>query len=518
MKIRLPKTRRYRVYLYILSILIILLAIDLILVRIGRRITIGHDTTRITTPLKPDGTPDYLAVIDAQYSTGVTSDNNAAPLFLQAFGPTFIPTPINPAPIYARFNMPPLPQDGPYYISFEQYLKKLHPGKRWFMEKQEDQGWYRLDAALTRPWKSADDPELAAWLDSIAVPLAALREASLRPRYFMPPIVSENNTDRVLLYILVPSSSWIQNAAYAFSARAMLYAAQGEFDKAREDLLTLHRLANLLGQDFTLFGWFQGTSITHTACKTEQTLASSGLLTADQLRTLLLDLNALAPFPDIAQTIDVQRYGTLDALIHCSRRPKHTHYFIAGSHSESDTSKIISFWLSPKLYPSNFNRALRLANEHYDRLAAAAGAATYAESKRLANAVDEDVVKRKPVDPLTTLLFDPAQTLLDNILPSFVSSFSIHRNMLVRRDLTRLALALALFHAEYRVYPDSLAALAPDYLPVVPEDCFIDAPFRYVKTPGGYLLYTVGSYMTDDGARMAITRNLAVLVGPYPEE
>ena len=59
-------------------------------------------------------------------------------------------------------------------------------------------------------------------------------------------------------------------------------------------------------------------------------------------------------------------------------------------------------------------------------------------------------------------------------------------------QLTRLAFALALFHAENSAYPDSLAPLAPKFLLAIPPDIFIDAPLHYQKTPDGYLLYSVG--------------------------
>src|ERR1043166_6416209 len=38
--------------------------------------TIAKDTTCITAPLKPDGTPDYIAALNAQFSAGVTPQNN----------------------------------------------------------------------------------------------------------------------------------------------------------------------------------------------------------------------------------------------------------------------------------------------------------------------------------------------------------------------------------------------------------------------------------------------------------
>ena len=42
-------------------------------------ITLGHDTTRITSPLLADGTPDYGAWMNEEYGAGITPEDNAAP-------------------------------------------------------------------------------------------------------------------------------------------------------------------------------------------------------------------------------------------------------------------------------------------------------------------------------------------------------------------------------------------------------------------------------------------------------
>ena len=87
-------------------------------------------------------------------------------------------------------------------------------------------------------------------------------------------------------------------------------------------------------------------------------------------------------------------------------------------------------------------------------------------------------------------------------------------------DLTRLALALAVYQADHHSYPAALSALAPDYLHAIPQDRFIDSPLHYNVTPGGYLLYSVGLNMKDDGGRDHSANHhsddLAVLVGEFP--
>src|ERR1051326_2323925 len=90
MKLRLPRRRLYRVMLYLVATVALLGAVDMIWVRWWRRVTIGHDTTRITSPLKADGTPDYLAYLNEKASAGVTAENNAALPLIDAIGPSFI--------------------------------------------------------------------------------------------------------------------------------------------------------------------------------------------------------------------------------------------------------------------------------------------------------------------------------------------------------------------------------------------------------------------------------------------
>ena len=86
MRIHLPRRRIWRATIYLVSLLLVLIAFDLILVQERRNFTYGYDTTRVVGPVMPDGRIDYLSVIDGQYAEGVTPENNAAVPFLEAVG------------------------------------------------------------------------------------------------------------------------------------------------------------------------------------------------------------------------------------------------------------------------------------------------------------------------------------------------------------------------------------------------------------------------------------------------
>ena len=66
-------------------------------------------------------------------------------------------------------------------------------------------------------------------------------------------------------------------------------------------------------------------------------------------------------------------------------------------------------------------------------------------------------------------------------------------------NLTRTACALERFRLTHGTYPESLAALAPQFIAAVPNDIINGQPLRYRRTDdGNFLLYSVGWNETDD--------------------
>jgi len=68
--------------------------------------------------------------------------------------------------------------------------------------------------------------------------------------------------------------------------------------------------------------------------------------------------------------------------------------------------------------------------------------------------------------------------------------------------LAKAAVALERFRGTHQnAYPDSLAELAPEFLPQIPKDPYDGQPLRYHKTKTGYQLYSVGPNLRDDGGQ-----------------
>jgi len=67
-------------------------------------------------------------------------------------------------------------------------------------------------------------------------------------------------------------------------------------------------------------------------------------------------------------------------------------------------------------------------------------------------------------------------------------------------DETRVACAIERYRIQHNDLPDSLDALAPQFIPKIPNDLFDGKPLRYKKnTDGTYLIYSIGWNEKDDG-------------------
>src|SRR5215208_2066734 len=121
MRIRLPKRRRWRAVIYIISFILILLAIDMILVQAGRHISVNERTTRITEPRMEGGPIDYLAALENHYSQGMTRENNMVVPLLEALGPNALAKSQPRDGITNRLGMPPLAETGDYFQPREKF-------------------------------------------------------------------------------------------------------------------------------------------------------------------------------------------------------------------------------------------------------------------------------------------------------------------------------------------------------------------------------------------------------------
>ncbi|GAI85805.1 unnamed protein product, partial [marine sediment metagenome] len=341
------------------------------------KITLSHETTRISEPLNDDGTVNYLAAINAQYSEGVTKDNNAAILLLQAAGPKIL-APVIKDKVLAILGLSSLPSEGDYFIRSGEYA----PSSKEIYEF--------LEEALDGPWSAKDYPKLAGWLKANEKPLLLVIAATNRPRYYMP-MLSPDEPPRIFSVIVAGVQGW-REMGNALASRAMLKLDSGDIEGAQADLLAVHRLARLVGQGPTVIERLVGMALESTACRGDNGLATSGRLKASQAQAYLCDLQALAVLPGIIETMDkCERFALLDNTRSIYRtgykdeflalfemNPVITRLFEA--ETKIDLSKIDKEKAAqiPEM-PVDWNEILRRINSWQDRVVDAASKPTFVQ-------------------------------------------------------------------------------------------------------------------------------------------
>jgi hypothetical protein len=70
---------------------------------------------------------------------------------------------------------------------------------------------------------------------------------------------------------------------------------------------------------------------------------------------------------------------------------------------------------------------------------------------------------------------------------------------IARADLFEIALAAEIHRAEHGEWPESLSALQTTLSHDLPEDPFAQAPYHYRREQRGYVLWSLGRDLDDDG-------------------
>jgi hypothetical protein len=486
MKLRLPRRRFWRALIYIVCLLLVVVAADLLLVQTRRRISPGYFTTRIEAPLREDGRIDYLTALENYFGDGVTPDNNAAPLLLLAFGREALPRTQPDDGITNRLGMQHLPKEGRYYVRYEDWCK-AHAAQ------QEDDPTDPSDA-IHWPLKVSASTE--QWIKDNERPLELIIEASKKPRYFMP--FNGGNRTWTILEVLIPHVRFIAEVHRPLLTRALLRLQQGDVAGFRQDLFAVHRLARLAGSAPTLVERLAAvTQLEIAACHAQRAAALSGKLSSAELKSIAAELSEIGDLPSMRDGVNIgERYMGLDVMQSLAQLSPLQSARMLDQLQNGRPGMPVALM---SLVPIPYEKAMRSINAFHDGALAATQLSNYPQrmealdrcEKSLAPAAEHsEFVKRLSGDWAAAYL-----------LPAVVRAYQRSDVAHMERDLSRIALALAAFKIDHQDYPASLDELVPGYLRAVPLDVFSDKPLSYVKVGAGYKLYSIGPNMHDDDAR-----------------
>ena len=456
-------------------------------------IEIGPETTVISEPLAPDGFVDFSAAINARAGKGVTPENNAVVLLIQAFGPAEIPAEQRER-YFELLGIPSIPEAGQYFVNDSQFLQAQ--GVAGPQQGEQKTQWRDdLEIAVKRPWTDAEFPQLAEFLIANEAPLALIVEATQRTRYYSP--IAPEDAELIATWLnLEQQSRW---GARLLSLRAMRRLGAEDAEGAWTDILACHRLARLVGQSPHTIGVLVSYALDRVACAAGQALVRSEALTSAQARQCIADLDALPPIASSAAAADFgERLSTVD-----------TYCRIASGRSgalETDTPKGLASQLGRAF---DWNLMLKLMNEHLDRSIEIMRLPTAGERMREFAKLDQELRARKLLtwQGLVTGIIGLKGTIsrdVNNVLMRLLGGpLEQYRNgeMLAESslELTRIGFALTAYHREHGAYPQTLAELAPGILAESTLDPCSGKEFVYRTTARGFVLYSVGTNLTDDG-------------------
>ena len=276
-----------------------------------------------------------------------------------------------------------------------------------------------------------------------------------------------------------------------------------------EDLLACHRLGRLIGQGPLLIHGLVGCRVDRDASIGVATLAFRGHPSSERVARCLAELRQLPPLPDLAAQVDVgERFMYLDSVAAVARDGPGA---LCGSSEDlASDDNLLTRRLDRQIY--DWNEVLRMGNDFYDRMVAAARKPTRAERLQALKALDAEgeammqeamnwsIIKSIAVRrSRTEMALTMGARLLVLLAPQMRTIVNSADKSRAQACLAELSLALAAYRADCGRYPPRLSALCPKCLPKLPKDPFSESDFRYVPRGENCVLYSVGPNGVDEG-------------------
>jgi hypothetical protein len=474
------------------------------------KFTLGKETTFALGPLDAGGRVDYVAALNERLRAGVTPASNANVLLWKVFGPRPEGSAV-PRVFFRWLGVEAPPEQGDYFLGLGKYAREqLGAGAQADFEALYGQ----LDRAREAPWTAKEYPAIAGWLKANEKPLALVLEATRRPHYYSPLVPSEAGGGRaVLLSALLPAVQRCRELASILPARAMRYAGAGRHADAWQDLLACHRLGRHVARGGTIIEGLVGFAIENISCAASLNYLGRARLTTRQIKDCLSDLRRLPPLPGLADKVDLtERFLLLEIAMAVERDG---FKMIADLGLAPTAPKAADAQARRLLEDIDWDTALRAVNRWYNRLAAALCLKDREARQERLNQFDKDVgelrfklasagglgkglLAARDSRARGKLLGDTLFTLLLSNVGRVQQA--TERAEQVQRNL-RVAFALSAYQREHGRYPEKLDALAPAYLPRIPQDIFTGKALIYHPVPSAYLLYSVGVNGQDDQGR-----------------
>lgn len=360
------------------------------------------------------------------------------------------------------------------------------------------QNYYRNLAAKTNLFPVAPEPQSPAQdvllaLSKYDSTIEALREASRLPDSRFPLEYNKDDSAMILLPHLAP----LKSATLTLRLRAIAELRAGESDQALSDVkLMLYLNQSIRSEPFL---------ISHLVrlAMTDITLQPiyEGLAEHKWSDAQLADLDAELAKLDYLADYEYSMRGERDLGVSNIEYLRRSRDFQILDYTSGRYHPHSSFLLH--LIPASFfyRNELAIARMHQQW--------TLPMVDLQNRIVSPELVRRNNAAANKELRHFSAYNILARMLfPAISNAVEKFARGQSDVDLARVAIALERYRLANGRYPDSLDALAPDYLKEVPHDIINGQPLHYRLTNDGqFVLYSVGWNDRDDGGVVGLSRN-----------
>lgn len=370
----------------------------------------------------------------------------------------------------------------------------------WRLAKKTDlrvwQHYYRQLAEKTNYFPVATVPQTPAQDVLLALSrydgtIEKLRRASQLP-YARFPITY---TNEVKVAILLPHLAPLKSLTATLRLRASTELQAGQSDQALADLALMFHLNAALQIEPFLISHLVNIAMFNLELQPVWEGLADRKWNDSQLVALDAELARFDFLADYRQAIRAERACGVDAIDYLRRHPNRIEEYLELTDLDETLLPRLAQIGPSGWFAQNKLALCRMTDERLpivnlkDRTYSAANGAK----------AETDFVKL--VSRRT-----PYNWLFMAIAPAFGKASAKFVQAQAAADLARLAIALERYRLAHGEFPETLAALEPQFIAKLPHDVMNGQPLKYRRTAdGSFILYSVGWNETDDGGEVALS-------------
>jgi hypothetical protein len=290
-----------------------------------------------------------------------------------------------------------------------------------------------------------------------------------------------------------PQLASLRTASAMLAARAILQVRSNDMAGACHSIELGFKVSNALEEQPTLISQLVRIAVISIQARALREVMAQGDMTEAQARSMYDLLGGIDLVPAYVASMQTERLcgiWAFDQIRHC---PEELMSISGSGSSENKPNalyKPLVFLWRPLSYMDE-----RYYLRYMDGVVANA-AMTYREVETRHPEVDREPKQR------------PRYFVMSAMITPYVSRARIRRDSTTAEIAgSRIALALTAYKARFGAYPASLAELRSKLGWEIPADLFSGKDFIYKRQGSGFLLYSMGQNLKDDGARVFTGRN-----------